>query len=320
MNENKIKVRMRKVLKITAVVVILVSAIIVGSFGAAMFINVPVGHALILVDPLTRSIQGPILGPTWYIKAPWIQGILIYYAVDSLGMWGDGTDPYADYPAVACFSKDQLEMRVDVMVRWTLDPDKLRDLYMNYPNLDWKAKTISSIIRQTMRFVTKNYTSIETIEKRDYIAQVMKEEILKKLQEEPTMAEALYYLEFDLRNISLPKSYMDAIEAKLVAEQAKLQANFEREKILILANATAQEAMIKAEGEAKAKVILANGTKQAIQMAIEAAGITNSTRIAELYLWIETLKQIAPNVDVLIITGGEGTPLIYQLPNNSTTP
>jgi len=112
---------------------------------------------------------------------------------------------------------------------------------------------------------------------------------------------------------------MDAIEAKLVAEQAKMQAEFEREKILILANATAQEAIIKAQGEAQAKMIIANGTRQAIQMAIQAAGVTNSTRIAEIYLWVEALREIAPDIDVLIITTGEdGSPLIYQLPSNST--
>ena len=41
-----------------------------------------------------------------------------------------------------------------------------------------------------------------------------------------------------------------------------------------------------------AKIIIANGTKEAIRMAIEAAGITNSSRIAELYLWVEALKDL----------------------------
>jgi len=313
--------RLRSVLKVTAVA-ILVSIILVSvAFGSAMFVNVPVGYGLILVDPLTKSVQGPILGPTWYIKAPWVQGVLIYYAVDSLGMWGDGTDPYADYPSVKCFSKDQLEMTVDVMVRWTLDPEKLLDLYRNYPNLDWKDKTIASIVRQTMRFVTANFTAVETVEKREYIAAVMRNEIWKRLQSEETLAKAISYFEFDLRNIGLPPNYTAAIEAKLVAEQQKLQAEFERERILILANASAQEEIIKAEGAAKAKIIIANGTREAIRMAIEAAGITNSSRIAEIYLWVEALKEISSNVDVLIITTGETSPpIIYQIPTNSTSP
>jgi len=312
--------RLRVFLKATVITVLIAIILTSVFFSSAMFVNVPVGYGLILVDPLTKSIQGPIIGPTWYLKAPWVQGILIYYAVDSLGMWGDGTDPYADYPSVRCFSSDQLEMVVDVMVRWTLNPDKLLDLYRNYPNLNWKDKTIASIVRQTMRFVTANFTAVETVEKREYIAAVMKDEIWKRLQFEATLAGAISYFEFDLRNIGLPSNYTAAIEAKLVAEQQKLQAEFERSRILILANASAQEEIIKAAGTAKAKIIIANGTREAIRMAIEAAGITNSSRIAEIYLWVEALKEISPNVNVLIITTGEaGVPIIYQIPTNSTS-
>jgi len=319
-NGERRRTRLKSFLKATAVTILISIILISVFFSSAMFVNVPVGYGLILVDPLTKSVQGPILGPTWYLKAPWVQGVLVYYAVDSLGMWGDGTDPYADYPSVKCFSSDQLEMTVDVMVRWTLDPEKLLNLYRNYPNLNWKDKTIASIVRQTMRFVTANFTAVETVEKREYIAAVMKEEIWRRLQSEATLAGAISYFEFDLRNIGLPSRYTSAIEAKLVAEQQKLQAEFERSRILILANASAQEQIIKAEGTAKAKIIIANGTKEAIRMAIEAAGITNSSRIAELYLWVEALKEISPNVNVLIITTGEtGVPIIYQLPTNSTS-
>ena len=310
--------RLRKVMKLSAVLGLVVILSVAVLFSSAMFVNVPVGYALILVDPLTKAVDGPVLGPTWYIKAPWIQGIQIYYALDSLGMW-DGIE--ADYPSVPCFSRDQLEMRIDIMVRWTLNPTNLVDLYRSYPNLDWKKTAIASMARESMRFVTANFTAVETVEKRVLIAASMRNEILRRLISEPSLVGAIFSLEFDLRNIALPASYTAAIEAKLVAEQQKLQSEFQREKILILANATAQEAIIRARGDAQSKVILANGTRQAIEMAIQAAGVTNSTTIAELYLWVEALKQIAPNVNVLIITTGTGeTPLIFQLPSNSTQP
>jgi len=310
--------RLRKVMKASAILALVAIVLVAVLFSSAMFVNVPVGYALIVVDPLTKSVGGPVLGPTWYIKAPWVQGVQIYYALDSYAMW-DGAG--ADEAAVKCFSRDQLEMKIDVMVRWTLDSTRLVDLYRSYPNLDWKKRTISSIARESMRFVTANFTAVETVEKRALIAASMRDEIWRRLTSEPSLMGAIFSLEFDLRNIALPASYTASIEAKLVAEQQKLQAEFQREKILILANATAQEAIIKAEGEAQSKVILANGTRQAIEMAIQAAGVTNSTAIAELYLWVEGLKQIAPDVNVLIITtGAGGTPLIFQLPSNSTQP
>ena len=324
--EKREKGKDRRFVKVGGAVALLAIILFTVLFSASMFVNVPVGYALVLVDPLTRTVSGPVIGPTWYVKAPWVQAIPIYYTVDRLGMWGEPTatgsskDSTANYPGVPCFSRDQLEMQIDIMVRWSFNTTKLVDLYNRYPNLRWKD-TIASIVRQTIRFVTANYTAVETVEKRTFIALTMRDEILRVLNAEPSLVKAISYFEFDLRNIGLPASYTAAIEAKLVAEQQKLQAEFQREKIVILANATAQEAIIRAGGEAQAKVILANGTKQAIQMAIQAAGVTNSTAIAELYLWVEALKQIAPSIGVFIVTTGTGgTPLIFQLPSNSTSP
>jgi len=49
---------------------------------------------------------------------------------------------------------------------------------------------------------------------------------------------------------SAPDAYTIAIEAKLVAEQQKIQANFERQIVIIEANATADEIRIEAASNA----------------------------------------------------------------------
>lgn len=267
-----------------------------------MVVNVGVGHAVILVDPVSKSISDPILGPTYAIKAPWVSAVNIYYATDS-------------YEAtVPCFSSDQLEMQIEVLVRWSLSPDKIRDLYSNYPNMNYKI-AIESILEETMRLVTKDYTALETIEFRDVVRNEIETVVFQELQIEPSLAGALMRLEFDLKNIGYPEKYTSAIEDKLVAQQQKIQADFEREKILILANATAQEIIIKASGEAEAKVIEANATRQAIEMVLESVGQSgNETRIAELYLWVQALQRIAPDVEILIV-GTDGIPVL--IPTNS---
>ena len=279
--------------------------IIIVVFGLVMVVGIGVGHAVILVDPVSRSISDPILGPTYVIKAPWVSAVDIYYATDSYNA------------TVPCFSSDQLEMEIEVLVRWSLSPDKIRDLYSNYPNMNYKI-AIESILEETMRLVTKDYTALETIEFRDVVRNEIEMTVLQELQAEPSLAGALMRLEFDLKNIGYPEKYTSAIEDKLVAEQQKIQASFEREKILILANATAQEIIIKAVGEAEAKVIEANATRQAIEMVLESVGQSgNETRIAELYLWVQALQRIAPDVEILIV-GTDGIPVL--IPTNSTTP
>jgi regulator of protease activity HflC (stomatin/prohibitin superfamily) len=285
----------RKTALILLAIVLVIFAIIVP---LTMVVSVGVGHAVVLVDPISRSISDPILGPTYAFKPPWVSAVDVYYATES-------------YEAtVPCFSSDQLEMEIGVLVRWSLTPDKIRDLYNNYPNMNYQKTAIESILEETMRLITKKYTALETIEFRDVVRNEIETTVLEELETEPSLAGALTGLEFDLKNIGYPEKYTSAIEDKLVAEQQKIQAEFEREKILILANATAQEVVIEALGEAEAKVIEANATRQAIELVLESVGQSgNETRIAELYLWVQTLQRIAPEVEILIV-GTDGVPVL----------
>jgi len=260
---------------------------------------------VILVDTLTQSTSEPIVCPTFIIKAPWVSAVDIYYATES----------FED--TVPCFSSDQLEMQITLLIRWSLNPDKLRNLYNNYPRLNYKETAIQSIVEETIRLVTKNFTALETIEFRDIVQNQIEAAMIKGVHEEQSLADALIRFEFDLKNIGYPIKYTSSIEDKLVAQQQKIQADFERERILVMANATAQEAIIRAAGTAEAKVIEANATREAIEMILESVGQSgNETRIAELYLWVQALQKIAPDIDILII-GADGIPVL--IPSNSTT-
>jgi len=285
-------------------------------FALTMFVSVGVGHAAVLVDPWAKTVSEPKVGPTWIVKAPWVQSVDIMVATDTLGMWGDGKDPNADLPTVYCFSRDQLEMAVDIMLRWRLDVAKLKELYQSLPQKNWKNDVIASIAREQIRLVTKDFTSIQTIEQRDLVAQNIRDAMWDKLSTEASLAGAITNFEFELRNIGYPEKYTSAIEDKLVAEQDKIKAEFDREKIIIIANATAQQVIIEANAEAEAKVLVANGTREAIELILEASGgdPTNATRIAELYLWVETLKQIAPDIDVFITS--EDIPYLISIPTS----
>ena len=293
--------------KITFLAMILVFVLIISLIiSFTMIVRVGVGHAVIMVDPLTQSTSDATTGPTYTLKAPWVTAVDLYYA----------TDTYED--TIGCFSSDQLAMQIEILVRWSLNPSKLRELYINYPNLNYKQATIQSIMAETIRLVTKNFTALQTIEFRDVVRNQIETAVRDALTSEQSLTNALINFEFDLRDIGYPSVYTAAIEAKLKAEQEKIQAEFERERILVLANATAQEAIITASGEAEAKIIEANATRQAIEQVLISVGQNgNETRIAELYLWVQTLQKIAPDIDILIV-GSEGTPIM--IPTNSTNP
>lgn len=304
MEQPRVRFGLPKVQLLGVGLVILLILIVI--IGLAMVISVGVGHAVILVDPLTKSTSDPILGPTYVLKAPWVSAYDVYYATDSF----EGTIP--------CFSSDQLEMQIQVLIRWSLDPNKLKDLFENYPRLNYKETAIESIMSETIRLVTKNFSALQTIEFRETVRNQIETAVLEEIKRQTSLAGTLTNMEFDLRNIGYPEKYTSAIEDKLVAEQQQIQADFERQKILILANATAQETIIKASGEAEAKVVEASATREAIELVLQPLGQSgNQTRIAELYLWVQALQRIAPEVDILIV-GNEGTPVL--IPANSTNP
>jgi len=291
------------VILITALIVILGGSVVVG---LTMVIQVKVGDAVVLVDPLLQTTGDPIVGPTYIIKPPWVTAVYIYYSTDS---WESIT---------SSFSADQLEMNVETLVRWSLNPDNLKQLYINYPNLNYKTVAFESILAETIRLITKSYTALETIEFRDQVRDRIELAMIEAVANEPSLAGVITNLEFDLRDIAYPDKLTSAIEDKLVAEQQKIQADLEKDRILILADATAQEAVIIATGAAEAKIIEANATRISIEEILMASGQPgNETQIVELYLWVKGLQEIAPDVDIMIV-GNDGTPLL--IPSDINAP
>jgi len=282
-----------------------------------VFRTVAVGYGAILVDPIAKTISGPVTGPAWFFKAPWVSDVHIYYALDSVGMWKEDA-VQGDYPPITPISKDGLRIELDVLVRWSLDSTKLKALYERFPNLDWKDRVVASVIREAGRDIVGQYTVVEIIENRSVITRVLSEEIVSSLYAEESLLNSLINVEVDLRDVDPPAEFLKAIEAKLAAEQSKLQAEFERERILILANASAAEKIIAAQGEASSRLIVANGTAQSIRIIADNAGM-NTTELTNLYLTLEALKEIGETTEnFVVILGQDG--LTYLIPIGKEQP
>jgi len=307
----------RSWLRRVAVAVLLLMIVFAIVIPLTVFRTVAVGYGAILVDPIAKTISGPIAGPAWFFKAPWVSDVHIYYALDSVGMWKEDA-VQGDYPPITPISKDGLRIELDVLVRWSLDSTKLKALYERFPNLDWKDRVVASVIREAGRDIVGQYTVVEIIENRSVITRVLSEEIVSSLYAEESLLNSLINVEVDLRDVDPPAEFLKAIEAKLAAEQSKLQAEFERERILILANASAAEKIIAAQGEASSRLIVANGTAQSIRIIADNAGM-NTTELTNLYLTLEALKEIGETTEnFVVILGQDG--LTYLIPIGKEQP
>ena len=313
MNEYKPKPNIDKTL-LRIIVIIAVAIAVIGLVIFTMIFSVGVGEAGMVVDPLTGSISDPVLGPTFGIKAPWTSLTTVAYARETLGMWGDGTDEFADYPAINCFSKDQLEMQVDIMIRWSVDPNKLKDLYQSYPSLNWEDKAVASLVREHIRYITKQYTAVQTIELRDQIGLEIEQELTNAINEATSLRGAMINIEVDLRNVGLPAKYTSSIEDKLAAQQLKIQAEFEAERKIILANADAQALLIGANATAEQKIIDGQGIREAIDVLVAEHNIADEDymEFLDLYVYLKTLETLAKNEKANFIVGVEGENLLIQ--------
>jgi regulator of protease activity HflC (stomatin/prohibitin superfamily) len=302
----------KKIARILAIFVAVIVVIALVVF--TMLYSVGVGEAGMVVDPLTGVISDPVIGPTFGLKPPWTSLTKVAYARETLGMWGDGTDKFADYGAINCFSKDQLEMQVDIMIRWSIDPNKLKDLYRSYPSLNWEDKAVASLVREHIRYITKQYTAVQTIELRDQIGLEIEQELTNAINEAVSLRGAIINIEVDLRNVGLPDKYTSSIEDKLAAQQLKIQAEFEAERKIILANADAQALLIGANATAEQKVIDGQGIREAIDVLIAEHTITEEdyTEFLDLYVYLKTLETLAENENVTFIVGVEGENLLIQ--------
>ncbi len=308
-NPNTIDKKQIRIIGIIAVVAAIMVLIVF-----TMIYQVGVGCAGMVVDPLTGTISDPVLGPTFGLKAPWTTVITVEYARETLGMWGDSTDELADYPSIDCFSQDQLEMQVDIMIRWSIDPAKLVSLYQSFPSLNWEGKAVASLVREHVRYITKQYTAVQTIELRDVIGLEIEQELINAINEAPSLRGAIIEIEVDLRNVALPDSYTTAIESKLAAQQLKIQADFEADRVIILANADAQALLIGANATAQQKIIDGQGIREAINVLVAEQNITEEDfkEFLEVYVYLKTLETLAENENVNFIVGVEGENLLIQ--------
>jgi regulator of protease activity HflC (stomatin/prohibitin superfamily) len=296
------------------IIIIAVVIAVIGLMVFAMIYSVGVGEAGMVVDPLTGSISDPVLGPTFGLKAPWTSLTVVEYARETLGMWGDATYELADYPSIDCFSKDQLEMQVDIMIRWSVDPAKLKDLYQSFPSLNWEGKAVASLVREHVRYITKQYTAVQTIELRDIIGLEIEQELMNAINEAESLRGAIIDIEVDLRNVALPPRYTSAIEDKLAAEQLKIQAEFEADRKIIQADASATALLIGANATAEQKIIDGRGIREAIDVLVAEHSIADEDymEFLDLYVYLKTLETLAENENVTFIVGVEGENLLIQ--------
>lgn len=279
---------------------------------------VDLGYAAVTVDPITGQISEPVIGPRIAFKMPWQSVKAVYIATDALHMWTDFNatkyglgSSIGDYPAIETLTKDGLQAWVDLTVRWHISPSSVPIIVKNYPAVDYEDKLLVPSIRQICRNIMSNYEAAEVPLARGKIGSEIFEALQSSLGKDPTTGGGIIIDEIYIRNIRLPDEFLRAIQEKLTSQQRMIAAYFERNRTLVLANATATAKVLEAEGEAKARLILVNATAKMIEALVRSGA--KPEEIASLLVYMEGLKDISKSNATVIVAGGGAIPMIYPI-------
>ncbi len=198
------------------------------------------------------AVKDKVFDEGLYIKIPLIQRVVTM----------DVKIKKDEVPASAS-SKDLQIVTSKIALNYHLDPDAVNKVWQEVGK-NYNARIIAPSIQEAVKAVTAKFTAEELITKREIVKEQIKANLAERLFERNIMVD-----EFNIIDFSFSTAFNDAIEAKVTAEQLKLKAERDLERIKI---------------EAEQKIAEARGKAQAIQ--IEAQALRANPQVVELR-WIE---------------------------------
>lgn len=138
-------------------------------------------------------------------------------------------------------SKDLQSVNSIVALNFHIQPDKAAQIYQEV-GIDYKTRLIDPALQESVKASTAKYTAEELITKREQVREDVKNHINDKLS-----PRGIEIDDFNIVDFNFSKSFNEAIEAKVTAEQSALAAKNKLEQIKFEADQKVAEAKGKAE-------------------------------------------------------------------------
>lgn len=194
--------------------------------------------------------------PGFYVKMPFIEH------VESMDV-----QTQKEQTNAASASKDLQTVSTTVAVNYNIDPSKVAELFTNI-GTDFGSKIIDPSIQEVVKAVTAKYTAEELITKRANVTDEIKTLLTDKLSSRDITVSGVSIVNFDFS-----KSFNDAIELKVTAEQNALAAKNKLDQVQY----EADQRVAQAKGEAEAIKIQAQ--------AINSQGGADYVQLQAIKAW-----------------------------------
>lgn len=173
------------------------------------------------------------------------------------------------------YSKDAQTMDIAMTVQYQIDTAKAIDIANQYGTVSVLANRIQSIATEKAKATLSSYSAMNIIETRANISPQVEEAIKNAVNEEY----CVNIVAVVLTNIDFSDAFEQTVEDKMIAEQEKLKAEYEKEtaivnaeKALEVAKLDAQAKIEKAKADAQAQIEVATAEAKAIKLkSVEAA-------------------------------------------------
>ena len=232
-----------------ALVVVLLLVLLFSMVGSVRV--VPVGHALVIFNTITKSFRLSQQGVTfvWPVISQTAQYDLRRLAYTMTKAQGEGRKANVD-DSLWSPTKEGLQVGIDLTVWHHLDPQRLIVIHQKI-GPDYEAKIIRPAVRSVTRLVISEYAVMDVYSSRRAAIQDEINIKIKELLEK----DGFVVDEVVLRDVRFTDQFGQAIEAKQIAQQSAEQMKYVLEK---------------EQREAERKVIEATGRAKAIETINEA--------------------------------------------------
>ena len=228
-----------------AIIAFVALIVISGSFG-----TIGAGERGILLQ--FGAVKDKVFDEGLYFKIPFVQNVVKI----------DVKIQKDEVPASA-FSKDLQVVTSKIALNYHLDPDSVNKIWQEIGK-NYNSRIIAPSIQEAVKSVTAKFTAEELITKREDVKDQIKANLTERL-----LVHDIIVDEFMIIDFFFSLAFNDAIEAKVTAQQLKLKAERDLERIKI----EKQQIISAAEGKARA-------------IQIEAQALKANPKVVDLR-WIE---------------------------------
>ena len=213
------------------------------------FTSVHTGYTGILIT--FGRVENTTLDAGFHLKAPWQNVVTIDNRVQK------------DSRTTSAFSSDIQQVDITYSVNFSIDKATAMDLYRTV-GVNYYQTIVLPRLEENVKSVFSHYTADVLVSKRSELSSAIEQRIRDDMN-----SRGINIVSVNIENIDFTDAYTDAVEAKQVASQKKLQAETEQAQQTMEAKAKAERDKISAQTEADIIKIQADSKRYATEQEAE---------------------------------------------------